>query len=230
MRKALTALAVAAGMMAATGASAATIESGTLEQVTGDWSSSLAGRWRDLGENAPGEGNLYLEAPTVNPPPDSQVSVNPLSGDGAFTFSYDALSGMASMSLNGVATSVDYSASANKPGGFNDILFKLRTPNDAATMTLSGLMLDGAAITPDAISNTSGGEQFWFVLDAITGDSFELSGFFTGTGLTNSNEANRFEIQVGNLEVSAVPLPAAAWMLIAGLGGLAAVSRRRKSA
>lgn len=226
MRRAFTALIVAAGLVAPTGVAALSIESGTLDQVVNDWSSSLSGRWRDLGENAPGERNLYLEAPTISPPPDAQGLVNPLGGTGAFTFAYSALTGVASMSLNGVSISVDYSTSALKPTGFNDLLFKLRTPNTSATLELSGLTLNGSAITPGAISNSVGGETFWFVRDAIVGDSFELSGVFTGTGLTTSNEANRFEIQAGNL--NAIPLPAAAWMLLGAIGGLGAMGWRKR--
>ncbi|MRH20450.1 VPLPA-CTERM sorting domain-containing protein [Rhodovulum strictum] len=36
-------------------------------------------------------------------------------------------------------------------------------------------------------------------------------------------------IRIDNGSISAVPLPAAGWLLIAGLGGLGVVARRKKS-
>ncbi len=66
--------------------------------------------------------------------------------------------------------------------------------------------------------------------------TFTLLGFSTDGGTTFANEfvTEEGEVNTASLyfdySVSVVPLPAAGWLLLAGLGGLAAVGRRRKSA
>lgn len=65
---------------------------------------------------------------------------------------------------------------------------------------------------------------------------FNISGFETGLGpldyfITQEGGANQAYL-VGSFvtKASVVPLPAAGWLLIAGLGGLAAIRRKQKSA
>jgi hypothetical protein len=47
------------------------------------------------------------------------------------------------------------------------------------------------------------------------------------TAVFSNNSANAFEY--GNLSVEPIPLPAAGWMLLAGVGGMAAMRRRKKA-
>jgi opacity protein-like surface antigen len=229
MKKVVAIAALVAGTaFAPIAASAASIQTGTLDEVVNQFSSSLTGRWRDLGENTNGENNLFLEAPSITPPPDAQAVVNPVGNNVGFAFSYDGSTSIGSMSLNGVSVSVDYTGDADRPADFNDLLIKLRLPNDSASMMLSGLELNGTAVAPASISTNSAGESFWFILDAFSNDTFELTGIFSASGLTNSNEANRFEIIAGNYTPEVIPLPAAAWLLLAGVGGLAVAGRKRR--
>lgn len=63
----------------------------------------------------------------------------------------------------------------------------------------------------------------------ISISGFEVDGELFDFFLTEEESANR-AILVGTYSVSEIPLPAAGWMLIAGLGGLVAMKRRRKQA
>jgi hypothetical protein len=73
---------------------------------------------------------------------------------------------------------------------------------------------------------------------SVVGYSWVLSGagtFGTGDGkcgLTGywCNPENQTSTLTLKAQVSVIPLPAAAWMLLAGIGGLAAVARRKKAA
>jgi hypothetical protein len=228
------ALSIAVALLATwTGAApAAQLRIGTLEQVQNDWQSLLGARWRDLGQDARGEPNMYLEAPSVTPPPDAQVVVTPLPRLLVpFSFAYDGDDAVASMSFGRVGLSFDYTGLERRPVGFNDLLIKVRVPQNGA-IGLTGLALDGIPLTPDFTANRLGGEQFWFVLDAIAEDSFALTGTFSGGGLSNSNEANRFEVAAGNFSgtFAAIPLPGTLPLLLMGLAGLAVTAARRRTA
>jgi hypothetical protein len=62
---------------------------------------------------------------------------------------------------------------------------------------------------------------------------FNISGFTSGISFsTVEGQANTTDL-IGEFivnPVNVIPLPAAAWMLLAGIGGLAAVGRRKKRA
>jgi hypothetical protein len=73
-------------------------------------------------------------------------------------------------------------------------------------------------------------------------DDFNLGNFLFLTGIDGSQDWTlegkvfinagsqakpAFQVKIGELEPAVIPLPAAAWMLLAGIGGLVAVGRRR---
>ena len=64
-----------------------------------------------------------------------------------------------------------------------------------------------------------------YALDALAGD-WSTAGLMTPNG---KNQAGASHVSFYN-SVAPVPLPAAAWLLIAGLGGLGVVARRRRTA
>ncbi|MEM1076074.1 MAG: VPLPA-CTERM sorting domain-containing protein [Pseudomonadota bacterium] len=65
--------------------------------------------------------------------------------------------------------------------------------------------------------------------NGIAGNNpFAFSGL-RGTSISIGADALFDDFNIRSLEVSAVPLPAAGWMLIAGMGGLAVAKRRRKA-
>lgn len=95
----------------------------------------------------------------------------------------------------------------------------------------AGLNSSGCADRVTITQNSDQSESV--VVDGYQYD-FEISGFrvdgetldFFLTEEDTSNEA----VLVGSYSVSAVPLPAAGWMLLAGIGGLVAAKRRKSRA
>ncbi|MEL7105998.1 MAG: THxN family PEP-CTERM protein [Pseudomonadota bacterium] len=95
----------------------------------------------------------------------------------------------------------------------------------------AGVNENGCADRVVASLNEAGSETL--VVDGLV-YTFDISGFEVGGEtmdffLTKENAINE-AILVGTYDVSAVPLPAAGWMLIAGLGGLVAMKRRKARA
>ncbi|MEM6372403.1 MAG: VPLPA-CTERM sorting domain-containing protein [Pseudomonadota bacterium] len=93
---------------------------------------------------------------------------------------------------------------------------------DAGLGAVADLALGAAAKDRDPYS----GEYFRFGLDALLDRAF--SGY-EGTGWVQKMPgANDFLFTATH--VSTMPLPAAAWMLLAALGGMGVIGRRRKAA
>jgi hypothetical protein len=100
-------------------------------------------------------------------------------------------------------------------------------------------------VTIDSISFGDVGSNDDFAFGTVTGTAFtrivnfqdvassvststfggDVVGLAFGIGAIGSND----EFTVSGLTVSEVPLPAAGWMLLAGMGGLAAMKRRKKA-
>ncbi|GAA0300164.1 THxN family PEP-CTERM protein [Rhodovulum strictum] len=97
-----------------------------------------------------------------------------------------------------------------------------------------GVNINGCADQVKATTNpassmafTIGDEDFVFdVLGFKVGDDL-LSEFWTAENKTNSAQLQARWTSTKNL--APIPLPAAGWLLLAGIGGLAAVGRRRKA-
>lgn len=73
-----------------------------------------------------------------------------------------------------------------------------------------------------------------FCVNPSTTYTYNFAGTYFGSmfliGATGSNDDFKLKAVSVDYEVAAVPLPAAGWMLVAGLGGIAALKRRRKAA
>jgi len=95
----------------------------------------------------------------------------------------------------------------------------------------SGVNVNGCADRVTATLNEAVSDSV--VVDGMLYE-FNISGFETGGStmgyfLTHEHADNTAAL-VASYKVSPVPLPAAGWMLLAGIGGLAAIKRRRKQA
>ena len=115
---------------------------------------------------------------------------------------------------------------ANAAGqAFNMLQIQLRDGGvGAGTLSLSNLMLNGAALTPSALAATEGQLTYWGVYGDFK-QSFTLTGTLNLAGtFPTSSELNRVEFLVGS---QAVPEPATWAMMIGGFGMIGGAMRRR---
>ena len=84
---------------------------------------------------------------------------------------------------------------------------------------------------PDANPNAVNADIFSLPVPDTDGDEGFRNFAFTGTtfGIGALDGDDDFRLSKLTLHVTPVPLPAAGWMLLAGLGGLAAMRRRQRS-
>ena len=92
------------------------------------------------------------------------------------------------------------------PDTWNNLLIELISGGNVAT-------INGVQMVPPGVSGLKA------VLLTVTNVEFDR--------LKLTSDQNAFEF--ANLTATPVPLPAAAWMLIAGVGGLVALGRRRRA-
>jgi hypothetical protein len=97
---------------------------------------------------------------------------------------------------------------------FDSLFFVLRDPADQRAKTLS-IVAGGDTYTSGVIGNES-----LLLVEVLFGTAVSSA---TVTITTSSNDAFTFD----GAGVNVVPLPAAGWMLLAGIGGLAALRRRQ---
>ena len=110
-----------------------------------------------------------------------------------------ALSGL----LDTAATTLSFTAGFFNGGGF-DILF---------------YGADGSLVSTQSASQASG----YHVLN------FNVGSAFLGFSISNNTDPAGLRFQNFSYETAAIPLPAAGFLLIAALGGMAAVGRRRSA-
>lgn len=91
-------------------------------------------------------------------------------------------------------------------------------------MTVNGHSVPGTYGGDDTFSDF-GITGFGTVSDFTVAGSIFRDGTTPGT----QNARPRLDLRMGTAEMAPIPLPAAGWMLLAGIGGLAAARRARKA-
>lgn len=148
--------------------------------------------------------------------------------DGAvgFDLSYDATSTQLtfrSAGLTKLSTTIDLSDA-------NSILLRVARASgaDGTSVLLSDLKFSSVGLDPSSVVSNDDFNlgNFLYFTDIDGMSDWSVSGTALIEGGGQSKPA--FQFKIGET-VAPVPLPAAVWMLLAGVGGLVAVSRRKKS-
>jgi hypothetical protein len=155
-----------------------------------------------------------------------------------FTVIYNAVTGAISASLGSGATQATATRATAAGQDFNALRIAVTGPNDnggpqgGTYMTMTGVSVNGEA-AGNILGAVSGARV---TLGWLLSDFAALPGGVTLTGTLNyfgpigrniSAESARIDVTFGNVPTPApIPLPAAGWLLLAGLGALGAMARR----
>lgn len=170
---------------------------------------------RELGINTP---------PPASPVADGQFVFT--SGTSyAFDFGYLAGTQTLSLSLGGTTIST---TTFTDVGNTDAIYIRAasRDETDGTESTLlSDLMFNSGGVLGSVLSE-DGARTYAKITGADFAADWNLTGFITFTGPFNK-DGSSYAAQFKLVDTAPIPLPAAAWMLLAGLGGLFVVGRRR---
>jgi|SRR6056297_35897 len=249
--------AVALGLMASS-ATAATLQDVTINNVTGNWTDTTPNDVFDLGGEGTeeirwGKPSTLVDTglqsgyrfdgavpPAVTVPPDSEFAL------GTFTHFNNRImrvtNGEAS-TIESAELKVDISLMVGATVKMFTQVFTFlhdETPNNASTCAYGGA--PGTGVNGDYGCNDrvtavlNEGDSDEFVVDGKK-YTFELSGLGYNGGVFDFFDTVEGETNIATLvgsyrveDLTPVPLPAAGWMLLAGVGGLVAMKRRKAKA
>ncbi len=141
-----------------------------------------------------------------------------------FSFSYDAGSGFFELDVAGTRIATIDSIDLD---GAQSLFIRIRDKDTDDFVALTALTLEGHAIpNASALGGFSSSVEYVQVFGIDFDADWTLAGqlaFAIGNDSSGSNPAAQFKVT----NVAPIPLPAAGWMLIAGLGALGALRRRR---
>lgn len=139
--------------------------------------------------------------------------------DGNDTFSNPVFIGATTVFGTGINASFSGEGTSTLTLDFDDLLFDAgESYTFDATLTNVCTNGDGASCNPDPFNSAA----------ALANIEARMSGSFV-SGDKRFASGGSFQQISDTTAVAAIPLPAAGWMLLAGLGGLAAMRRRQTS-
>ena len=240
-RTILTSTCVAVVLMASGAASASTLTATTGGAEFND-SQRVSTQYRNGQAGTRGAGEIYVapdsDAGNGEPREEGQFQWS-LNQPIDFLFSYDSDGGfggqgLLTSTLGG--TSALYGDVADETVSsdltFNTLQFNVESRNNGdEAISITSLMINGMGVdsAPFGLDNAF---QAYSVTGFGTLSDFTITGSLIRIGEVAGTQQSRPRVDLiaGSADViDPIPLPAAAWMLLAGVAGLGAVARRRKN-
>lgn len=154
-------------------------------------------------------------------------------GNGTATsFVFSFLSGTLSLSVDDGTSSVTSSRMDVDLGGTASLFIRTRSEggDNPGTVSLSNMSLNGMAL-PDlsAPGVGSDGAGYLQVSGIDWTSNWTLQGDTTFAWSNELPRGSRMNVNFKLTDIAPIPLPAAGWLLFAGLGGLGVLARRRRN-
>lgn len=234
--KMLSAVALAATFFVTTAASAAALVGPSTSNPLANTVGGVRFRAFDLSPPPSGSAEVFVGRDLGSVPANYAQGNLTWGATNNFTINYDSATDRLSATVRGVTTTFnsDFRGGVSGPlsrNGLNRLSISLRDADSVApnsTVGLTNLVLNGMAVSPNAIGATDDNVLRYFSIGGDFRQSFTLSGTLNLAGdfSPGGQEGSRVEFLVGN---NGVPEPAA-WAMMIGGFGFAGVAMRRRSA
>ncbi|MEO0938944.1 MAG: VPLPA-CTERM sorting domain-containing protein [Pseudomonadota bacterium] len=223
------------GILISAPATAATVSSTLLTDSAFSAATIVEQPVGEIRDGGPGTWELGVGRNTQSTPNSTNAHYTHTTAFTAFTLMFGAAQGDLSLTVG--ATTISFNVGTGFFDTFNALGIRAEGRDNKGNVEgstfIRNLTLDGMSLSTDSIAatNNSAGVLLTQPLDLSSG--FTLAGEyqFVYSGLAQGQgSGSRPAIQLKAAEIPPVPLPAAAWMLIAALGGLGVLRRARKVA
>jgi len=148
-----------------------------------------------------------------------------------FSFNFDSNANTLGYQLDGTSAAVGANATYAPDPTINAFKLSVIDRDSTGDIWLTNLVVNGSSLGDVTSASDEGWLDFMIRDVDVSSGMFAVSGTINRTGtFGGSQEASRIELVAGTLPMSAVPVPAALPLMLAGFGALGIVARRNRKA